>query len=305
MRRLFGFVFGRPEQRTEPKVEESSDDAIAAGWCWLDMERTELVAKSVRASQRREAKELCRRSRQDRSIRDTKKELKAQAERLLREELSQEERQVLAGSKLDAHRRSKLVGDALRAHSDDLALEVRGWLLEQGDNVSPRSQREADLVLQHWREEPYAKNAVGEAISLAFQASAGAETQGGFTPGVAAETVWAMQESLLAACSQFSTGDLRRRVAENVRRKILPTLIRLWARTEKASRLGSLRSGIVVERWKREEEERKIRDAGRVPDARFEVVPYSKQPNPASKSRDFAGIRSFLSKNLHLQVPKK
>lgn len=304
MRRLFGYVFGRVEPAKKAEVvrdDEESALVVTADWCWLEMERSEIVAKTTRASRRKEALELCRGSRQDRGIRSSKKELTDQAERYLREELSQEERLVLVGSKLDAHRRSKLVGDALRTHSDELALEVRQWLEEQGENVSPRSKTEADLVLQNWKEEPYAKNAIGEAVSLAFQASAGAETRGGLSAEVAAETVWAMQESLLAACSQFSTGDLRRRVAESVRRKILPTLIRLWARTEKASRLGSLRSGLVVERWKREEEQKRTRDLARVPDAKFEIVPYSKQSRPASKSRDFASIRNFLSKNLPLR----
>lgn len=311
MRRwLRSIVFGdaaKDAEETPSTTPEKEEE-----WCWLGLEQTEETARRVRDTQRREASRVCRKARsRELSIRGAKLELVDSAERLIEEDLSPRERNALAVAKLDAPRRSKVVGDAVRAHSAEIRTLVDRWVSEQGDRLSPRSKREAEAMLQAWQEEQWAKNVVGEAISMAFQASAAAEGQGGLTARVAAETAWAVQQSLLAACSQFSSGDLRRRVAESVKCRILPTLVSLWAKTEKASRMGSLRSGLVVERWRREEEEKRQREEGRVPDAKFEVVPYQRSSSgdgaaakDSSSNKTFRGLRDKIAKTLFFHAQK-
>jgi len=216
------------------------------------------------------------------------------------------EREELRKDTLDASKRSKIVDDIVNQFSTSWLLLIKeNFFMNEPENVW-------ETFLETYNTGPYSKNVVGHLKSLGFQASHGASTEG-LTAHVLGDIVWSFCVALCNAIAQFLRMELYLYSLTILASHVLliqQPLVNLWLQTLRHSRSGTSRAGILVEKWRKEDEEEQkrlklIKERGtdaKYLDSRLKIIE-DYTPDPESKRAVKLMLEEKLANLFHCRVP--
>jgi len=192
---------------------------------------------------------------------------------------------------LDPSKTSKILADVVHDMEDK-------WLALIQAAFFPDTRSDAwKHFKDSYKEKPYEKNIVGSVKELAFSASHGPKNVG-IDARVLADILWSIWKTLSAAIRTELGRDLEHLELLLIANEVSHAkdkIISLWIETARNSRVGAKREGVVVQKWKNEQQQLqllKIKEAA-VADAKF------KQPAQAQVPfKDFKQVQKVLEEKL-------
>eukprot|EP01103_Thecamoeba_quadrilineata_P019284 TRINITY_DN7739_c0_g1_i1.p1 TRINITY_DN7739_c0_g1~~TRINITY_DN7739_c0_g1_i1.p1 ORF type:complete len:422 (+),score=99.93 TRINITY_DN7739_c0_g1_i1:95-1267(+) len=301
---LFSFY----QSSVEPKEgeSESSEEELWADWEWI-LNKTEEFCLQKKTEESQTIQKEIQHLRESGNLLKIRPIFLKQAKEAITL-LPQEETEELQSTILDSNLRNSIISKLVH----DLEGQWLNFVKETFFLIDGVLHDSWNKYLASYEESAYSKNVVGALKDSAFLSSHGPGYVG-LSATILGDILWSIYNTLQTSIKAVITRDLqiqeKHLLIEQVLRAQTP-LIELWRQTVKNSRFGLAHQGLLISRWKEEQEKenqrlKQIKQRGA--DAKWEfkgsLIDSYVQLN--QKKPDMKDLRKTLEKSLQFRINTK